>query len=395
VRRLLLALCLALPAAGSAFPVEVLVRPAEGREVRGRLTGLSSKVLRVYAGTGAREFKLAELMSAEFPRNKPPDASGCARLLTTSGDVIPAKVSAGAGKLSASGPWTERFDIGTKDLSGVLMPAGLKDKRAREALSGRLRPKKDHLYLPGDDFEGSFEGLTSRGVKFKSFLGEVEYELTKIAAVSFAELKPFSFPDKTYYVAELAGGGRVAGTPTGLSGGSLRWKTLGGMKLGLKVAAVSAIRVLNGKVIFLSDLNPVKVEQKPFIQGLPFIWTWRRDTDVFCKPLSLGGRKYVRGLGVAAYTKLTFRLDGKYKRFKAEAGICDSVARGGKTAFKVLLDGKEKFNNQKNPSSRGSSPRRVDVDVTGGKLLHLVMDFGPDGSDLGDIGGWGEARLVK
>jgi len=396
VRRALLALSLVLPVASAAEAVQVMVRPADAREVRGQITGIEAGILSIRTSTGqARDFRLADLMSVEMTGVKAPTAEGCSRVYTVSGDVIPAKISTSAGKLTGAGPWTERFDISTKDLSAILLPGGLKDKRALEAIGSGSRSKTDHIYLLGDDFGGSFEGLTQDGVKFKSFMGEEKYKLEALAAISFAELKPFKRPDTTFVTAELAGGGKVSGTPQKFEGGRLSWKTLGGMKLALKVSAISALRVVNGRVTFLADMKPEKVEQKPFIHGLPFVWTWRRNEDVFRKPLKLGGKEFSRGLGVAAYTRLTYRLDGKYKRFEAAAGVCDSVAPGGKTAFKVLVDGKTRFDNTKNPLSRGKNPRKVSVDVKGAKTLALIVDFGPDGSDLGDIGGWGEARVIK
>ena len=98
---------------------------------------------------------------------------------------------------------------------------------------------------------------------------------------------------------------------------------------------------------------------------------------------------------MAAFTRLRYPLDGRYRKFKAKAGILDSVAPGGKTSFMVLVDGKEVFSTAKKPLTRGAKPRYVEADVSGGKVLDLVVDFGPDASDLGDIGGWGEARLIK
>jgi hypothetical protein len=395
VTRILLATLLGLLAAAPAWCVEVLVRPAEGREVKGRLMSVKGEELRVHVGTGAQVFKLADLMSAEMVGVRPPDGAGCARIRTVSGDLIPAKISTGEGRLYASGPWVERFEVNTRNVSALLLPQGLKDQRAREAFLSGQRRKSDHLYLLNDDFEGMFEGLTLKGISFKSFLGKQEYKLEDVAAIVFAELKRFEPPQSTYLTAELAGGGRIHGVPGGISGETLSWKTLGGMQLKLKLSTVKALRVVNGRVVFLDALDPQKVEQQPFIHGLPFIWKWQRNRDVFRKPLKLGGKSFSRGLGVAARTRLTYHLDGRFKRFKAAAGICDSVASGGRTAFKVLVDGKARFDNSQNPLSGGKPPRRVDVDVTGAKVIVLVVDFGPDGSDLGDIGGWGEARLVK
>jgi len=392
---LLTAAALALGLAAPARAVQVVVRPAEGPAVKGRLTGLDGKTLRVHAEDGPRGFRLADLMDVEAQGVKPPDGTGCARIYTAAGDVIPAKVALDpGGKLVASGPWTARFEVSTKDLAGILMPAGVRNRKvAREML--RRGRRKDKLVLDRDELEGSFEGLTRDGLKFNSVLGLEEYKLAEVLALAFTELKPFALPESTYYVAELAGGGQVLGAPLELEGGKLRWRTLGGMQLKLTLAAVSALRVRNGKVTFLSDLRPAKAEQKPFIEGLPFLWKWRRDADVFGKPLALGGQKFRRGLGVAAFTRLTYQLGGKFKRFKARAGVCDSVAVGGKTAFKVLVDGRELFNNARNPLTRRAKPRAIDVEVKGGKVLELIVDFGPDGSDLGDIGGWGGARLIK
>jgi alpha-galactosidase len=151
--------------------------------------------------------------------------------------------------------------------------------------------------------------------------------------------------------------------------------------------------VRGGRVTYLSDLVPAAAEERPFVEGLPFVWKWRADRDVLGKPLALGGVRYGRGLGVAAYTKLTYKLDGGYRRFKAAAGVCDSTAAGGHTLFRVLVDGREVFAS-KPLLGRGDKPLPVDVGVEKARELELVIDFG-DESDLGDLGGWGDARLIR
>lgn len=395
-----LALTLLSGAAGAAA-VEVLVRPADGPERAGKLGELAAKSLTVVSGEGATErFAWADLMSVEFPGAKAPDGSECARLHLVSGDVISAKVEIGGGeKLLASGPWAERFPVETRELSALVMPAAIKDKDVlKDVLAALARPgrKRDVVFLPnGDLAEGSFEGLTKAGLSLKSDLAPEpqEFNLAEIAAVVFAELRPWTAPEETHCVAELAGGGRVRGSPVSLEGDVLEWRLLSGTRLKLSAPAVHAIRVRNGRVTFLSELAPASVEETPFVEGLPFVWKWRADRDVLGKPLVLGGVEFARGLGVAAGTRLTFELDGKYRRFKAAAGVCDSAAPGGRTAFKVLVDGKEVFSADPLPT-RGAKPVPVDVSVEKAGKLTLVIDFG-DGSDLGDIGGWGDARLIK
>ena len=393
------AAALALGLLAAALPAragQAVARPAEGAEVQGVLVEADGKALRIQTDAGGQSFVLQDLMSVEFRDAKAPVAGDCGRVLTAAGDVIPGKAVLGAsGRLEISGPWADRFEVSPKDLSGLLMPAGLKDERALREI-GRTGRRKDKLVLAGDELEGSFEGLTKDGVKFSSVLGPGEYKMDAVLALGFAELESFKAPEGAYLTAELAGGGRVSGWPVKAEGEKLRWRTLGGLELSLVLGSVSALRTVNGRVVFLADLKPsAPPAYRPFVEGLPFVWEFRADSDVFGKPLVLGGRTFDRGLGVAAHTRLAYALDGKFKRFKAEAGISDSVAAGGKTAFKVLLDGKEVFSCEKDPLTRGAKARSVDLEVLGGKLLELVVDFGPDGSDLGDIGGWGEARLIR
>jgi hypothetical protein len=381
----------------SAGAVEVLVRPADAEELRGALTGMDQKTLLVVPEGGAEQkFDVADLMGLEFAAAAAPAGEGCAHLYTVTGDIIPAKIEAEVGgKVSADSPWVGKFEISSKALRGVVMPAGLKDARVRAevAKSGRRRDKV--FLLNNDEMEGSFEGLAGGTVKFKSdLLGAMDSKLDDILGIAFAELDAKKPSAGTYCMAEFAGGGHVFGHALKLDGEGLRWRTLDGVELRLLLSAVAAIRVRSGRLIYLSELRPDAVDELPFVEGLPFVWKYRIDADSFGKPLVLGGVRFRRGLGVAACTKLTYKLEGAgYKRFKASVGVSDSAAAGGKTAFRVLVDGKEAFVT-KALLTKGVKPVNVDVSVEKAKELTLVIDFGDD-SDLGDMGGWGDARLVK
>jgi hypothetical protein len=395
-RLALLAATLLALIAGRATAVEVVVRPADGEEVRGALSALNGKALLLApAAGGTVKFELPDMMAVEFPAVAEPSGEGCAWLYTASGDAIPAKLEADAGgKLLATSPWAGKFEVNSKALLGILLPAGLKDDKIRAEVA-RPGRRKDKVFLINDEMEGSCEGLAGGVVKFKSeALGAMEYKMEEVAGLAFADLHTVKAPAGTYCVAELAGGGRVSGQPVELDGEGLRWRTADGTELRLLLSAVSAIRVRSGRVTYLSDLAPAAVEEKHFVGSLPFVWKFRNDLDVFGRPLVLGGVKFRRGLGAAAHTQLSYNLEGAgFKRFKAFAGISDATAAGGHTLFRVLVDGKEAFAT-KPLLTRGDKPVAVDVSVEKAKELTLIVDFGDD-SDLGDIGGWGDARLVK
>ncbi|HOX08125.1 MAG TPA: NPCBM/NEW2 domain-containing protein [Planctomycetota bacterium] len=391
-----LAMTAALLAAAPAGAVEVLARPVEGDDVRGTLSGLDGKALLVAPeGTQPRKLDLADLMAIEFIGAAAPASEGCAQLFTASGDVIPAKLEADAGgKITASSPWAGKFQVSSKALAGVLLPAGLKDAKARRELAKPGR-RKDKIFLLNDEMEGTFEGFAGDSLKFKSdVLGTAEYKLAEVAAVAFAELGESPAPAGIRCTADLAGGGSVSGLPVKLEDGAILWRTDDGIDLRLVASTVKTIRVRSDRLVYLSELAPKAVEEKPFVEGLPFVWKFRNDVDVLGRPLVLGGVAFPRGLGTAASTKLTYNLEGSaFRHFRASVGVCDSAAPGGKTAFRVLVDGKEAFA-AKPLLSRGDKPVKVDVKLEKAKELTLIVDFG-DGSDLGDIGGWGDARLVK
>jgi len=108
--------------------------------------------------------------------------------------------------------------------------------------------------------------------------------------------------------------------------------------------------------------------------------------------LRLGGQTYDRGLGTQSRTLLAYRLDPKAKRFQALVGLDDAAGPLGNVVFKVLVDGKPRY---ESPSmGAGEAPRAVDVALEGGKVLILTTEFGERG-DVQDSGDWVEARIIR
>jgi hypothetical protein len=119
---------------------------------------------------------------------------------------------------------------------------------------------------------------------------------------------------------------------------------------------------------------------------------FRRDATVDGHPFRLGGRFYERGLGTQSRTFLAYRLEPRDRRFQALVGLDDSAGPLGSVVFRVLVDGKERFVTE--PMSAGDTPKAVDLDVSGARLLILVTDFGDRGG-VRDVADWVEARLVR
>ncbi|HJQ82264.1 MAG TPA: NPCBM/NEW2 domain-containing protein [Lacipirellulaceae bacterium] len=156
---------------------------------------------------------------------------------------------------------------------------------------------------------------------------------------------------------------------------------------------IALLQSLGGRFDYLSDLEPQGYRHVPY---LSIEWPYARDRNVLGEPLSVGGKRYLKGIGMHSAARLTYRLDGQYRRFIATVAIDASAGKRGSVAFGVyVLRGgawEEAFTS--GMVRGGESPRPVSVDVTGAQGLTLTVDFADRGDEL-DRANWLDARLVK
>jgi hypothetical protein len=99
---------------------------------------------------------------------------------------------------------------------------------------------------------------------------------------------------------------------------------------------------------------------------------------------------------VHSFSKITFRLAGKFKRFKADVGIDGRLEKEGSVIFAVIGDDPKqplyKSKVVKGKISGGGLP--IDVDVTGVNELTLSVDP-TDDLDQADVANWGAARVLR
>jgi hypothetical protein len=160
--------------------------------------------------------------------------------------------------------------------------------------------------------------------------------------------------------------------------------------LSIPLAAIESLRFLGGRATYLSDVDPAEYKFEPFFE---LEWPLRRDRSVAGGFLKLRGVEFPVGLGVHSRSTVTYRLDGKFRRFQTVIGIDDDTAGKGSVVFEVLLDGKVAY---KSDVLTGASPAvSIDqVDLSGAKSLALRVDFDGDG-DIMDHADWCDAIIVK
>ena len=153
---------------------------------------------------------------------------------------------------------------------------------------------------------------------------------------------------------------------------------------------ISLVQIQGGKVQYLSQLQPVSVDEKTVLAPPQ---PYQMDRSSQKDKLSIAGRRYPWGIGVHANSSLTFEINGRYKEFRSDIGIDTGMRDRGSVVFSVLGDGKKIY---ESPVVKGSdsAPRKINVSVAGVQKLTLrVTDAGD--LDLGDVANWASARVLR
>ena len=188
----------------------------------------------------------------------------------------------------------------------------------------------------------------------------------------------------------LANGSRLSIVEPTIHALSLQAKTLFHVNLQVRLEEVVKLDVLQSRAVYLSDLKPIEYEHQPY---LGIRWPYSLDRSVAGSPLRLGGNVYDKGIGMHSQSRLTFELNGEYRRFESWVGLDDVTGQGGRVIAKVLADGVP-VAGELGEISSAQGPRFVVADVAGRKKLTLVIEFGAAG-DVCDHVNWCDARLIR
>jgi hypothetical protein len=268
----------------------------------------------------------------------------------------------------------------------------------RQLAAGRRR--QDLVLLRnGDVLEGFLTALESQTrLRIEVAKKEVSVDYPKVAAVAFnTELVRSLRPKDSYARLVLANGSRLALASARADRVSLTGKTLFGAEVTVPVAQVNALDLYQGRAVYLSDVKPRRYEFTPFLGSLRLPYAVDASVRIGSSAggdLCLGGSTYDKGLGMHSASRLTFDLEGGYRRLEALVGLDDQTEQLGSARVQVLVDGQPRNLGWDGELTGKNSPRPVRVDVSGGRELTLVVGFGR----LGDVRGrvnWVDARLAK
>ncbi|HEY8667699.1 MAG TPA: NPCBM/NEW2 domain-containing protein [Tepidisphaeraceae bacterium] len=160
----------------------------------------------------------------------------------------------------------------------------------------------------------------------------------------------------------------------------------------LDAATVVAIEQLNGPVTWLSSLIPAENVQTPFLE---LAWPARMDRSVRGEPIRFGEKIFTRGIGVHAYSRLSFALDGKNELFHTRYAIDrsgENSAQYADVTVRIKLD--DKIVHEVKNFKAGKLADGVTVPLGAARQLTLEVDYGAN-YDTQDQFDWIEPALLR
>jgi hypothetical protein len=331
----------------------------------------------------------------------PPRPKG-AHLVLANGDMIPGEL------LNSEGlTFTWSAQLAAKERANLTFPfpalaqvwfVSPPGKETRERIS---KPNADLLLLKNRDLRaGSIEKLISpdKSVQFRA------KDDTKPSSVAITDLLGLvrdptlvrlRAPRTPYARVTLRNGTRISVKNATYDGKLFTLTHVSGSTFLLPLEELLLLQIVNGKAKPLTELTPFEQKVEPFSQ---LTWPWQSNQNVRQEPMTLrtpwGIETIDSGLGTHSRTKLTYRLEGKYRRFEALVGLDAEYGKKGAAAVTILLDGKALPLPELAKLSAENEAIRVSVDVSRTRELSLLIDFGP-GGDVQDVVNWGDARLIE
>jgi hypothetical protein len=316
-----------------------------------------------------------------------------AGLRLLNGDRYTGTVSAWEGEgLSIQLNWRTNVTLKVKvDEIASLWLSGNYEKQVE-----RIRPTErepgDMAYILKKDVLKAVSG-TARGFRDGKFVFDFDgkertVDLDRLVGVEFGERIGTEPSDALHQIFELNNGDQLSGNWLSYSNDLFRFSCRD-VEFSEPKTLIKVIETRNGSVQYLSDVEPVDVEEVPwFTRRMP----WTRNQSLVGGPLQIGEKTYAKGLAVHARTVLHYNLNGAFEEFRCMAGFQRKTGDHGNAHLRVLGDGNVLFEKK---DARGSDAA-IDLvlAVHEVKQLTLEVDFGAE-EDVGDRLVWANARVLK
>ena len=297
--------------------------------------------------------------------------------------------------LQITTPWKDKLAIPLARVVGVHF-AQLERKESPESFAKRLKSRgsEDLLLAQTKSGEvvaipGVVEGTEADRMRFGYKGRSRTLPMSMVEGLILADRTESDPTDQVRSKFLLPDGVVVSGRWKDLDTSAWKVESPWGQEMKLPAAEVTDVRFRGGRMTYLSDLRPSKVEEVPYF-GRKL--AWRRDVNLLGEPMKMDGHTYQRGVSVHSRSVLTYDLNGRYATFEAMVGFDDASRGQGRVDCRVFADDKEIYANPDLRRDRSSG--QAVAAGRGADQLRLQVDYGK-GQDTGDRVIWANARLYR
>ena len=255
--------------------------------------------------------------------------------------------------------------------------------RGRDVAVPDEPPKQDVVTLAnGDVVAGVFTDAKPDAVTIQADAGPTAVPVGNIVKIAFASTGGSAAPAKGFRV-RLADGSTLTAAGVAIDGEAVKLTLPGkaAKTVDVKLSALTGIEQLNGPVGWLSSMTPTENVQQPYFgTGGGLTWPARFDRAVDGSPLAFAGKTYDRGIGVHAYSRLTFPVGPEWASFRTQYAIDsrrDDPRTRADVTVRVKVDGK--LVHEQAHVHAGTLSDVVTADLAGAKTITLECDYGPAG----------------
>jgi NPCBM/NEW2 domain-containing protein len=418
-----LALSVLMPLAACA--ADVVLSPLAGDDkVQGELQSLSADTIVLLAAGAERTFDIKEVQSLEFDgplaAEKPAvwlalidgsslagqsyqAAQGQANVELAGGLIVqvPTRSIRHVRFREQEGELAEQWGMITKgeETSDLLVIRRTNTRTVEE--SGQEPRQVTETAL--DELDGTVLEVTPTSVKFEFSGDQLDVKREKIDGIVYFHPVQRQLPAA---VARVVDAGRSVWSAKSieLKDDRLHVVSTAGVPVTLPLAQVAQIDFSSGNVAFLGDMEAESSLEDGSFQPRNMTATFKQlktprwITGGSQRPfggdsLSIGGKKYSRGMSLSSRTRLAYRVPEGMRWFRAMAGLDDSAGPAANLTLVILADNREVYR-QVFAAEGDRQPLPIELEVgTAGRWTIVVEDG--SGLDFADQLDLAEARFTK
>ncbi len=259
------------------------------------------------------------------------------------------------------------------------------------------RPHQDIVTLSNaDTVAGVVTDCNGSTVSLQTDNGPVQLPLASVTRILFAATAAPATQAAAdpHFRLRFDDGSIATAHSAGISGDMVHFQSIDSSAAAVPIVRLAGLEQLDGPLAWLSQLQPIESVQIPFF-GSSITWPAQFDAAVDGAPIEVDDRRYDRGIGVHAYSKLVFAIDPAWSAFRTQYAVDwrrDAPLPLAEMTLRISLDGRIAY--QQQHVRAGQISPIVMLDLNHARTLTLEADYG-DAADVQDRLNWIEPALLR